>query len=172
MQHRTRETAVLDLYIATSALEQLRGSESTLLLPEGEDEAGRPVQDIFDFLQPRARVEDLVMKYGMVDKILYSDELSTEPDRPAAMEGGGTIKATDISVHLSPREAKLFLPFLSSNGSSADSRQVRTVTRSVVELSRVDKERLEVTADNLVRALQNVRVWREERDGRGWYERG
>lgn len=168
LKYRSRETAVLDLFIASSALSILRGNESILLLPEDGDEAGLAVQDVL-LMQPRAKLEDSVIQYSKADKVAYSASVGS--GEGSINEGGGTILTNDITVQLSAREAKLMLPFLSSSGGLADSGQVRTVMRPVVEVARADRERLEVTADNLVRGLKDVRVWREEKGRRAWYER-
>lgn len=158
---------VLDLWAGSVALEQLRSSESILLQQsEGDSSA---VQDLFDFLQPKARVEDLVVEWGREDGVVYLEgdagRLSTE----TGGKGGGTILGTDLSVQLGRAGAKLLLPFKSSVGASGG---VRTVEKAVVEVVRGEGETLEVVADRLVKGLKDVRVWREESQGKGWYERG
>jgi hypothetical protein len=160
LQSRSRETAVLDLWASTLALAQLRNSESTLLQQaEGDSSAG---QDLFDFLQPKARVEDLVIEWGREDQVIYLEG-------GGAGEGGGTVLGTDVTVQLGRRSAKLLLPFRSSVGAGG---RVRTVERAVVEVGRAERDSLEVVADRLVKGLKVVRVWREEKEGKGWYETG
>lgn len=156
---RSREQAVLDLFVSASALHSLRTSESQLLIESLEQ--SRASQDIFGHLQPRARVEDLVIAWGIDDKILFSS------NRPG---GGGTIQAEDLSVQLMSKTAKVMLPMASSN------EQSRIVQRVVLEVPKENQETLEITAERVVRALRQLRVWREEtvgKDGvsRGYYER-
>ncbi|KAF8305984.1 hypothetical protein DL93DRAFT_2089117 [Clavulina sp. PMI_390] len=56
-----RETAVLDLFIVIRARQDMRSDESDLYL-DNEDDRYR---DMFNFMQPKARLEDLVHKYGI-----------------------------------------------------------------------------------------------------------
>ncbi|KAH9970269.1 hypothetical protein BJV74DRAFT_784473 [Russula compacta] len=56
--NRSRETAVLDLFIALKVHDDLWADESALHL--GQPEAFR---DLFDLMQPRARLEDLLCAY-------------------------------------------------------------------------------------------------------------
>ncbi len=57
-QNRSRETTVLDLFIALKVHEDVFADESELHL--GQPEAFR---DLFDLMQPRARLEDLLCAY-------------------------------------------------------------------------------------------------------------
>jgi len=56
-----RETAIFDLFILIRSRQDMRSDESDLYL-DTEDERYR---DMFNFMQPRARLEDLVLKYGL-----------------------------------------------------------------------------------------------------------
>lgn len=90
------------------------------------------------------------------------------PDQPG---GGGTIQSDDLSLQLGSKVVKVLLPMLSSNEPG------RVVQRVVLEVPKEAQDTLEVTAERVVRALRQLRVWREEgtgRDGviRAWYERG
>lgn len=161
-----RETRVLDQFIAACAYEARQAEESSLLLlPSASTSAER---DLFEFLQPRARVEDLLLKYAKQDKIVYGGGVWEQ-------KGGGTIQEDDVTVQLGTRTANVLLPFKSVGG---ESRGISTVPRSVMEVSREGvAERLEQTAEKLVAGLATVRVWREEGLGEGgkrvaWYERG
>lgn len=162
-----RELVVLDLFIAACAVEASKSAESPLHLLASASRAAH--RDLFSFLQPRARVEDLVMRYAVADRVAFSSSPT-----PAASSGGGTVDVSDIKIDLEPRRARLTLPFRRA-GESA--RVVETVHKVVGETARDGAEALEVVAERLVRALARVRVWREEGVGRGgrvvgWYERG
>ncbi|ORY84161.1 hypothetical protein BCR35DRAFT_62406 [Leucosporidium creatinivorum] len=167
---RSRETIVLDHFIASIAMEALRSSESTLL--QLADSSAN--QDLFEFMQPKARVEDLVVQWGREDGVVFlaGDSGRGNAKAGAGAGGGGTILGSDITVQLGPKQAKLFLPFKSSVGGGGSGSGVRTVEKCVVEVQRNEGETLEVVADQLVRGLKEVRVWREEKEGKGWYERG
>ena len=56
--HRSRETVVLDLFIALKVHDDVWADETELHL--GQPEAFR---DLFDLMQPRARLEDLLHTY-------------------------------------------------------------------------------------------------------------
>lgn len=162
---RTREQAVLDLFVSACALRALHSSESSLLVSAQSSAS----TDVFDFLQPRARVEDLVMQWGIDDGVLYSASAREMDGR--GTRGGGTIQSEDVAVQLSSKVAKVLLPMQSSN------ERGRVVPRVVLEVAKESDETLEVTAERIVRALKGLRVWREEATGkdgvvRGWYEMG
>jgi hypothetical protein len=57
-RNRSRETVVLDLFIALKVHDDVFADESELHL--GQPEAFR---DLFDLMQPRARIEDLLCAY-------------------------------------------------------------------------------------------------------------
>ncbi|KAI0255622.1 hypothetical protein BJV78DRAFT_1083404, partial [Lactifluus subvellereus] len=68
--NRSRETAVLDLFIALKVRDDVWADETELHL--GQPEAFR---DLFDLMQPRARLEDLLCAYltpARVDLTAYS----------------------------------------------------------------------------------------------------
>ena len=68
--NRSRETAVLDLFIALKVHDDVWADESELHL--GQPEAFR---DLFDLMQPRARLEDLLCAYvapARIDLSAYS----------------------------------------------------------------------------------------------------
>jgi hypothetical protein len=162
---RSRETVIFDLFISACAYEANKSFESSLnLLPSASHSASH---DLFEFLQPRARIEDLVIRFGRQDKLIYA-----EGDSGVSRGGGGgTILSEDVSVQLTPRSGRVMLPFASSNVKGA------VVLKAVVEVKRDAGERLETTAEKIVDGLAGVRVWREE--GRGadgkcvsWYARG
>ncbi|KAH9019524.1 hypothetical protein EDB84DRAFT_1516876, partial [Lactarius hengduanensis] len=80
--HRSRETAVLDLFIALKVLDDVWADETELHL--GQPEAFR---DLFDLMQPRARLEDLLHAY-----------LASHPHRPLPVE-----RAKDESLEVAAK---------------------------------------------------------------------
>ncbi|GAA5857718.1 hypothetical protein JCM1840_000881 [Sporobolomyces johnsonii] len=180
---RTREEAVLDTYIAGLARIALQGEASSLLVGGGrrdeeEEEEGSeaPVsdptleRDVFAFLQPKARCEDLVIDRGCKDGFLVVVGVDGGTTGPRASSGGGgtgglgaVVRADDVRVELKPRSARLLLPLLSTTGT--------VVWKGVSEVQRGEAEGLEETAAALSAELRWMRLRRgEDRDGRTWYE--
>lgn len=125
-----RETAVLDLFIALKVREDVLADESDLHL--GREEAFR---DLFDLMQPRARLEDLVRDYGVRAGVINMD---------SAVRSSRTIPFSVLSVSLSPRTVGLLM----SAGTSGRK-------RTIVEVSRSKDEKLEAVAKKLVRELRD-----------------
>ena len=138
----SRECEALDLFIAACALEARRELESELLLLPSEECA----RDLFEFMQPRMRTEDLV-----------AHELLTATAR-------NELLARDLTVELSRRAATVTLPFLSSSGA-------RLVRKQVVETPRESvSEPLERIAGRLARLLKAAPlVRRKSSDGSLYY---
>ena len=65
IQSLQRETRVLDLYIALKVREDVWMDESELHLEREES-----FKDVFDLMQPRARVEDLVRAAGVREGVI------------------------------------------------------------------------------------------------------
>lgn len=153
-----REVEVLDLFISACINEAVKALESELfLLPSASTSAER---DIFDLLQPKARVEDLIIAYGVQDGIIRSDWRENE------MGDSAQVVAGDLAVPLSASTAKLMLPFPSSS-----SRKGAVVMKSVLEVRRRPDETLEKTAESVLDQLARIALVRE--GGRkGWYFRG
>jgi hypothetical protein len=160
---RRRETAILDLYISSLVLVSLRSSESGLhlLVDHEEVETASWMWDLFELLQPRARVEDLLIQYGGEDGFVR---------REFGGGGGGDEKKDedrmiweeDVSVQLSSRKAKVLLPFAS------ESSRGRSIAKIVGEVDRVEGEALEMVAAKLVEVLARAKV---DRVGKGVYRR-
>ncbi|KAJ7582572.1 hypothetical protein C8J56DRAFT_955142 [Mycena floridula] len=86
--HGNRELPVLDLFIALLAHEDLFLDATTLHLPREE-----AYKDLFDLVQPRSRLEDLVKQEGIKLGVVVEEEASEEqvrstpepePERPIA----------------------------------------------------------------------------------------
>ncbi|KAJ7031602.1 hypothetical protein C8F04DRAFT_694748 [Mycena alexandri] len=72
-----RETATLDLFIALKVREDVWSDDSELHLERDESFA-----DLFNLMQPRSRLEDLVREYGVTEGVIYIDR--RRPRSPAA----------------------------------------------------------------------------------------
>jgi len=133
-----RETAVLDMFIAFQVRQNVLRDESELHLEAGHE----GVKDLFELLQPRARVEDLVRKYALRAGVI---SLGTAPSSSASSGGGrgnnDKIPFRELSVSFSQRKVGL----------------VRTVAgrrRTVlVEVGRERMETLESCAKRIVAEL-------------------
>ncbi|EPQ55722.1 hypothetical protein GLOTRDRAFT_75877 [Gloeophyllum trabeum ATCC 11539] len=131
-----RETAVLDQFIALKVREDVWADESELHI-EREDS----FKDLFDLMQPRSRLEDLVRHYGVRDGVVSADgEKGKEKGRAVQ-----PLPFVALSVSFSTRKAGLVL-------------NARGGKRTIVEVPRTRDEKLEVAAKRLVREL---RIWLE-----------
>ena len=140
IQSLQRETRVLDLFIALKVREDVWADESELHLERDES-----FRDLFDLMQPRARMEDLVRAYGARDGVVsidadgagkpVSSSSSSSRWRPAPFSA--------LSVAFSSRRLGLVLT-------------TRERKKTIVEVQRGRDEKLEVGAKNLVREL---RAW-------------
>ncbi|WVF73215.1 hypothetical protein IAT40_008034 [Kwoniella sp. CBS 6097] len=107
-ENRGRETAVFDRYIAVKVGEELREVES--VLSEGSEAVG----DIFQRLQPAARVEDLLVNLPPELIIRYSPSAQINRILP--------LPQTHLSVNLTPSWASLYLHPTPVSRSSASGR--------------------------------------------------
>ncbi|KAI5114911.1 hypothetical protein M0805_009614 [Coniferiporia weirii] len=154
-----RETPVLDLFLAAKVREDVWADDTELHLEREE-----AFQDLFDLLQPRARLEDLVRQYGVAKDVIsvstsgnavvascsspttashHQSSLSTQPP---ARKGHGKVTRkmpfSTLSCSFSPRSAGLVL-------------SSRTGRRTIVEVQRSTRdEQLETAARRLVRGLE------------------
>ncbi|KAJ6511404.1 hypothetical protein C8R47DRAFT_1182352 [Mycena vitilis] len=72
-----RETSVLDHFIALKVREDVWTDDSSLHLERDES-----FTDLFNLMQPRSRLEDLVREYGVAEGIIYVDR--RRPRTPGA----------------------------------------------------------------------------------------
>ena len=133
-----RETRVLDLFIALKVREDVWADETELHLERDES-----FRDLFDLMQPRSRVEDLVRYYGEREGVIYSDD------------GSAPVVSTSRS-----RSRRRQLPFdaLSVSFSSRRVGLVLTTTqrrKTIVEVERRRDEKLEYAARGLVHDLKS-----------------
>lgn len=140
-QVRSREMAVLDLFVVAVVQETVNVEESELLLPA----TSHAIElDLFQFLQPRARTEDLAIALLAEDPVPHIDP-------------------HDITVTLASkgRRGSLLLPFRSSSGGR------NTVAKVVAEARVEEGDPLERLARRLVQGLRTVPLRRTQ----GVYER-
>ncbi|KAF9450997.1 hypothetical protein P691DRAFT_724964 [Macrolepiota fuliginosa MF-IS2] len=89
-----RETSVLDHFIALKVHEDAFADESELYL-ERED----MFKDLFDHTQPKARLEDLVMKYGLREGVISAPGVVAATGQS---NGGDTAERSTPSVTTTP----------------------------------------------------------------------
>jgi len=143
-----RETKVLDLFIALKVHEDVMVDDSSLHL-EREDS----FKDLFDLMQPRSRLEDLVRHYGIREGVVHTNPpgVNISPTAPNNSGSGSGKRTLDpapvpfsaLSISFSPRRVGLVL--------TASGRK-----RTIVDVARTRDEKLEVTAKKLARQLK---VW-------------
>ncbi|KAG8858924.1 hypothetical protein FRB96_004744 [Tulasnella sp. 330] len=132
IQSLQRETAVLDKFIAVKSTEDLRNYESPELHLDLD-----LFKDIFDLMQPKSRMEDLVLKYGMRAGVI---SLLTPPLPPSSSNSQSLLPLplpfASVSVNFSPRKVGLVV-----------------LRRTVVEVKRDRDESLESAAKRLIKEL-------------------
>ena len=135
-----RETRVLDLFIVLKVREDVWADESDLHLEREES-----FRDLFDLMQPRARVEDLVGAYGAAEGVVAAGR----PRPPGGAvrwrlpAGKRPVPLKAISASFSQRRVALALTTLERK-------------KTIVEVSRTRDESLESSAKKLVKEL---RIW-------------
>jgi hypothetical protein len=153
LQSLQRETQVLDLFIALKVREDVWMDDSELHLERDES-----FKDLFDLMQPRSRMEDLVRHYGVREGVVSvgsgTCSTSSSPTTPGFSTASTSAKGrkpdvppplpfSALSVSFSPRTVGLLL---TSTGRK----------RTIVQVARTREEKLEYAAKRLVRELQ---VW-------------
>ena len=139
LQTIQRETSVLDLFIALKVREDVWADDSELHLEREES-----FKDLFDLMQPRSRLEDLVRVYGMREGVVSIPSSSSSPSSstpPGRRARPRPIPFAALSVSFSSRKVGLALI---SGGRK----------RNIVEASRTRDERLEFAAKRLVKELE------------------
>ncbi|EMD35206.1 hypothetical protein CERSUDRAFT_116675 [Gelatoporia subvermispora B] len=136
IQSLQRETGVLDLFIAVKVREDVWSDDSSLHLEREET-----FKDLFDLMQPRARLEDLVRVHGVrEDVIVVGRPPAMKTKSPRAVQ---PLSFAVLSVSFSPRRVGLVLT-------------TRERKRTIVDVARTREESLESTAKKLVKELT---VW-------------
>ncbi|KAH9943654.1 hypothetical protein B0H21DRAFT_485590 [Amylocystis lapponica] len=133
-----RETRVLDLFIALKVREDVWTDESELHLEREES-----FKDLFDLMQPRSRIEDLVLVYGTREGVVASGQTSGSSSRRRLPASVRPIPFSVLSVSFSHRRVGLVLTTSASK-------------RTIVDVVRTRDETLEAIAKKLVKEL---RTW-------------
>lgn len=152
-----RETQVLDLFIALKVHEDVMMDDTEFHLEREES-----FKDLFDLMQPRSRLEDLVRDYGLREGVVHpnppsvSSSSASSGSQPLDSIGSSSsttrhtstnrptpIPFSSLSISFSPRKVGLFL--------STASRR-----RTILEIARTRDEKLEFTAKKLVKQLK---IW-------------
>lgn len=143
-----RETQILDNFIALKVREDVWMDDSELHLEREES-----FKDLFDLMQPRSRMEDLVRHYGVREGVVCvgpglvaggegtSTTRTPTSSRRSTQSRPRPIPFSSLSISFSPRTVGLIL---SSNGRK----------RTIVQVARNSRdEKLEYAAKRLVREL-------------------
>ncbi|KAH9886986.1 hypothetical protein C8Q73DRAFT_657671 [Cubamyces lactineus] len=138
LQSVQRETRVLDLFIALKVREDVWADESELHLEREES-----FKDLFDLMQPRARLEDLVRTYGAREGVVSTSSSPTAWANGSSRAASSRIPFSALSVSFSPRVVGLVLT-------------TRERKKTIVQVPRTREETLEVSARKLVGEL---RAW-------------
>lgn len=131
-----RETIVLDHFIALKAGEDIWLDDSELHLEQKDR-----FRDLFNYTQPKARLEDLVRIYG-VRKGFIED--SSAPQTTLSLP----ISSSSLSIKFFPCKAGLMLNLGAGR------------RRTIVEVPRMRGQTLEVIAEKIVNEL---RIWGHSR---------
>jgi hypothetical protein len=87
LQTIQRETATLDLFIALKVREDVWADESELHLERDES-----FKDLFDLVQPRSRLEDLVRNYGLREGVISLQPLKRRSDTITPHRSTGALR--------------------------------------------------------------------------------
>lgn len=137
LQHIQRETKVLDLFIALKVRQDVYMDDTEFHLESTES-----FRDLFDFNQPKSRLEDLVRHYGVKEGVVsVSDQVATQ--REMATSRPAPVPYSALSVNFSVRKVGLVLT-------------TRSGKRTILEENRTREERLESTAKLLVSGLRDI----------------
>jgi len=152
-----RETQVLDLFIALKVREDVMMDDTDLHLEREES-----FKDLFDLMQPRSRLEDLVRYYGLREGVVHTNPPGVSSSSAAPnSQLHNNIGSSRSTSHRTRTAGPAPLPFsmLSVSFSPRKVGLVLTTTsrkRTILEVTRTRDEKLEVAAKQLVKRLK---VW-------------
>ena len=134
LQHIHRETEVLDHFIALKVRQDVYSDDTEFHLESTES-----YKDLFDYTQPKRRLEDLICYYGVKEGVIYvtGEPPTAVPPRPQP------VSYSVLSVNFSIRKVGLVLT-------------TRTGKRTILEEKRDREEPLESTAKLLVLGLRDM----------------
>ncbi|KAJ3976419.1 hypothetical protein EV361DRAFT_838393 [Lentinula raphanica] len=137
-----RELATLDLFIALLAHEDLLLDATSLHLPREE-----AYKDLFDMIQPRSRLEDLILEEGVKAGLVYTGPTPPAQASPSPARSSFKLKPLpfdSLSVSFSPRRvALIYTP---------------AAKKTLAEVSRGRDEKLEVCAKRVIDGLHEALV--------------
>lgn len=156
---RTNECSVFDLFVSACALDAANASASSLL-PKPSCTPSATL-DLFAFLQPKARLADLIVTYGSRTNLVSP----TDRDRTGTSSEAAIVRGEDIEVRVGQWKVEVLLPRLSPSG---------RVHRVVCEVEREKGEAGEALVARCVgRLLAGGVARRGGEGGKGaWYELG
>ncbi|KAI0776664.1 hypothetical protein BD413DRAFT_469108 [Trametes elegans] len=163
MQSMQRETRVFDLFIALKVREDVWADDSSLHLERKES-----FKDLFDLMQPRARLEDLVRAYGRRDGLVSVPSSSGVGATPlVASPSCDTKKGANGSVEsfgkgrAQGRAASTALPFsaLSVSFSPRAVGLVLTTSQRKKTIVQVPRTRVETLEDSARKLVRELRAW-------------
>ncbi|KLO18733.1 hypothetical protein SCHPADRAFT_899521 [Schizopora paradoxa] len=161
-----RETQVLDLFLSVKVREDVWADDTELHLEREES-----FKDLFDMMQPRSRLEDLIRSYGVQagvvsvstrgNSVVCSSPSSASPSRTTF--GACITSSSSASQQPKPKRSHK-LPFNSlsvtfSPRSVGLVHSSKGVKRTIVQVNRERDEKLEVSAKRIVKELGQ---WLEE----------
>jgi hypothetical protein len=136
LQHIHRETKILDLFIALKVRQDVYMDDTEFHLESTES-----FRDLFDFSQPKSRLEDLIRQYGAKEGVISVPDQIGAPRSRASRPA--PVPCSALSVTFSIRKVGLVLT-------------TRSGKRTILEESRTREERLESTAKLLVFGLRDM----------------
>lgn len=143
-QHVHRETKVLDLFIALRVRQDVYMDDTEFHLENTES-----FRDLFNFMQPKSRLEDLVCQQG-AEKGVISGSEKVQPQRKVVSSQPQPVPYSALSVSFSTGKVSLFLA-------------TRTGKKPVAVVNWKGEERLEDVAKGLVSGLVKVLQERSSR---------
>ncbi|BGP25100.1 hypothetical protein JCM10295v2_004020 [Rhodotorula toruloides] len=166
LSSRIRELAVFDLFIVVLARSSYKLSASTLLFTNEDDALRIPSdvrQDLFGMMQPRARVEDLLIQLGRSRGWIVQGGSEAQSGKASQAERLSGIVADDLRIDLKLRDVRMLLPCRGSGRG--------LVWRPIFGINRSEGDTLETLARCLALGMQMARVTRrEDAVGLRWYE--
>ena len=149
-----RETQILDLFIALKVREDMMMDDTELHLEREES-----FKDLFDLMQPRSRLEDLVRYYGLREGAVHTNPPGVSSSTASNSQLCNTISSSSSANYRASTTRPAPIPF-SMLSVSFSPRKVGLVLattsrkRTILEVARTRDEVLEVAAKRLVKQLK------------------
>lgn len=137
LQHIHRESEVLDLFVVLKVRQDVYMDDTEFHLENTES-----FRDLFDFMQPKSRLEDLICHYGVKEGIISRQDEAVTSHNVMSLRPQ-PVPYSILSVSFSVRKVGLVLT-------------TRTGKRTILEERRVREDALESTAKLLVSRLRDM----------------